>query len=285
MNVSKRESLNSNSLKQDEKTGFVMPQVMGILNVTPDSFSDGGQFSHIDQALAQVENMVAHGASYIDVGGESTRPGAVDVSIQDELERVIPVLKAIKARFDVKVSIDTSKASVMAESIEHGADLINDVRALQNDGCIDVVAQCDLPVCLMHMQGKPRTMQTAPVYNNVVNDVYRFFEARIAQCEAAGIKRNRIILDPGFGFGKTVEQNFELLAKLPYFKSLGIPILVGTSRKSMIGHLLNKPVNERLAGSLATVLIAAQKGADIIRVHDVAETIDVLKVLKASSGY
>lgn len=266
-------------------TKFVTPQVMGILNVTPDSFSDGGKFSQLDQALAQVESMVAHGASYIDIGGESTRPGAADVLEHDEINRVIPVLKAIKARFDVKVSIDTSKAFVMAESIEHGADLINDVRALQNDGCIEVLAQCDLPVCLMHMQGLPRTMQTAPVYDNVVDDVYRFFQARIAQCEAAGINQKRIILDPGFGFGKTVEQNFELLAKLSHFQSLGVPLLVGTSRKSMIGNLLNKLVNERLAGSLATVLIAAQNGADIIRVHDVAESIDVLKVLEASSAY
>lgn len=263
----------------------VMPQVMGILNVTPDSFSDGGKFAHIDKALAQVETMIAHGASYIDIGGESTRPGAVAVSSHDELERVIPVLKAIKARFTIQVSIDTSKASVMAESIEHGADLINDVRALQNEGCLEVIAQSHLPVCIMHMQGTPTTMQTAPSYTSVVSDVYRFFEARIAQCEAVGIKQERIIIDPGFGFGKTLEQNYELLAKLPTFKTLGTPILVGTSRKSMIGNLLNKPVNERLAGSLATALIGAQKGANIIRVHDVAETMDVLKVLQASSGY
>ena len=268
-----------------KKTEFVIPKVMGILNVTPDSFSDGGQFSQIEKALSQVENMIAQGAAYIDIGGESTRPGAPDVAEQEELERVIPVLKAIKARFDIQVSIDTSKAAVMAESIAYGADLINDVRALQNEGCVEVLAQCDLPVCLMHMQGLPRTMQNAPVYNNVVADVGLFFEERLAICEQAGISKERIILDPGFGFGKTLTQNYQLLDQLPQLKAFGLPLLVGTSRKSMIGNLLNKPINERLAGSLATVLIAAQKGADIIRVHDVSETVDVLKVLEASYNY
>ena len=286
MNTSSTEFMSKNNQASIVKpTAFIMPKVMGILNVTPDSFSDGGQFSQIEKALSQVENMIAQGASYIDIGGESTRPGAPDVAEQEELERVIPVLKAIKARFDIKVSIDTSKAAVMAESIEHGADLINDVRALQNEGCVDVLAQCDLPVCLMHMQGLPRTMQSAPVYNNVVADVSQFFAERLAICEQAGIVKGRLILDPGFGFGKTLTQNYQLLDQLPQLKALGFPLLVGTSRKSMIGNLLNKPVNERLAGSLATVVIAAQKGADIIRVHDVSETVDVLKVLEASYHY
>lgn len=261
---------------------FLLPEVMGILNVTPDSFSDGGKFSRIDDALRQVEKMISQGASYIDIGGESTRPGAQDVSSADELTRVIPVLKAIKSQFDIKVSIDTSKASVMEQAIAEGADVINDVRALQNEGCIEVVAKSSLPVCLMHMQGLPRSMQHAPVYDDVVKDVYAFFESRIRLCEQAGISRDRIIIDPGFGFGKTLTQNYALLNKLSDFKSLNAPILVGTSRKSMIGNLLNKPVGERLAGSLATVIIAAQKGANIIRVHDVAETLDVLKVLQAT---
>lgn len=253
--------------------------VMGILNVTPDSFSDGGKFTQIDRALLQVEQMIEDGASIIDIGGESTRPGAVDVSEKDEAERVIPLLKAIKQRFDIKVSIDTSKANVMAESIEHQADIINDVRALQNDGCLAVMAQTDLPICLMHMQGLPRTMQVKPQYDDLIKDIHSFFEARIAACNEVGIATDRIILDPGFGFGKTLEQNYELLAKISSFKSFGLPILAGLSRKSMIGNLLNREVGERLAGSITTAVIAAQQGANIIRVHDVKETVDALKVL------
>ncbi|MDO7086387.1 dihydropteroate synthase [Pseudocolwellia sp. AS88] len=253
--------------------------VMGILNVTPDSFSDGGKFTQIDRALLQVEQMIEDGASIIDIGGESTRPGAVDVSEKDEAERVIPLLKAIKQRFDIKVSIDTSKANVMAESIEHQADIINDVRALQNDGCLAVMAQTDLPICLMHMQGLPRTMQVKPQYDDLIKDIHSFFEARIAACNEVGIATDRIILDPGFGFGKTLEQNYELLAKISSFKSFGLPILAGLSRKSMIGNLLNREVGERLAGSITTAVIAAQQGASIIRVHDVRETVDALKIL------
>ena len=257
------------------------PQVMGILNVTPDSFSDGGKFAHFDHALDQVERMIAAGATIIDIGGESTRPGAKDVSEKDELERVIPVLKAIKQKFDVVVSIDTSKASVMKAAIESGADIINDVRALQNEGCLAVLANSDVPICLMHMQGLPRTMQNEPTYSNVVDDIILFFEQRINACVDAGITKERLILDPGFGFGKTLAQNFHLLANLSAFEKLDCPILAGISRKSMIGNLLNRDVEQRLAGSLSTAIVAVQQGAKIIRVHDVEETVDAIKILKA----
>lgn len=257
------------------------PQVMGILNVTPDSFSDGGKFAHFDHALEQVERMIAAGATIIDIGGESTRPGAKDVSEKDELERVIPVLKAIKQKFDVVVSIDTSKASVMKAAIESGADIINDVRALQNEGCLAVLANSDVPICLMHMQGLPRTMQNEPTYSNVVDDIILFFEQRINACIDAGIAKERLILDPGFGFGKTLAQNFHLLANLSAFEKLNCPILAGISRKSMIGNLLNRDVEKRLAGSLSTAIVAVQQGAKIIRVHDVEETVDAIKILKA----
>lgn len=257
------------------------PQVMGILNVTPDSFSDGGKFTHIEHALAQVERMIADGASIIDIGGESTRPGAVVVSDEDELVRVIPVLKAIKQRFNVFVSIDTSKASVMSAAIAAGADIINDVRALQNEGCLAAVAKSNIPVCLMHMQGLPQTMQDSPRYDDVITDVEVFFQQRIDACVSAGIARERIILDPGFGFGKTLEQNFHLLANLSVFCQFGLPLLAGLSRKSMIGNLLNRDVEQRIAGSLSAAIIAAQQGANIIRVHDVQATVDALTILKA----
>jgi len=258
-----------------------LPQVMGILNVTPDSFSDGGKFSRIDFALTQVEKMIADGAAIIDIGGESTRPGAKDVSEKNELERVIPVLKAIKKRFDIIVSIDTSKAVVMSEAITHGAGIINDVRALQNDDCLKVLAQDQsVAICLMHMQGLPRTMQQAPQYNDLIKDIIHFFQQRISACAEAGIIKSRLVLDPGFGFGKSLEQNYNLLANMSKFQSLDLPLLAGLSRKSMIGNLLNREVNDRLAGSLATAIIAAQQGAKIIRVHDVKETVDTLKILQ-----
>jgi dihydropteroate synthase len=260
------------------------PQVMGILNVTPDSFSDGGQFSRIDSALRQAEQMIADGATIIDIGGESTRPGAKDVSVKDELARVIPVLKAINARFNIIVSIDTSKAAVMSEGITYGAGIINDVRALQNEGCLTVLAQDQgVGICLMHMQGLPRTMQHNPHYVNLIDDITIFFQERILACTQAGINRSRLILDPGFGFGKSLEQNYSLLANMAKFQCLDLPILAGLSRKSMIGNLLNREINERLAGSLATAIIAAQQGARIIRVHDVKETVDALKVLQATN--
>jgi dihydropteroate synthase len=269
----------------DQHLDLVNPQVMGILNVTPDSFSDGGQFTQLNTALHQVEQMITDGANIIDIGGESTRPGAADVSEKDEISRVIPVLKAIKQRFNIIVSIDTSKANVMAEAIANGAGLINDVRALQNDGCLDIISQCNIPVCLMHMQGLPRTMQTSPYYHNLIDDIKAFFGNRIDDCAEVGIDKQRIILDPGFGFGKSLEQNYQLLAHFSDFKSFDLPLLAGLSRKSMIGNLLNRDVDKRLAGSLTTAVLAAQQGAKIIRVHDVRETMDALKIINAVAEF
>ena len=260
-------------------------QVMGILNVTPDSFSDGGKFTCFDNALKQVEQMIHNGVDIIDIGGESTRPGAVDVSVQDEISRVIPLLKAIKSRFDINVSIDTSKSEVMGEAITYGAGMINDVRALQNKGCIDVVAQSDIAICLMHMQGMPRTMQENPQYGDVISDILEFFKQRIRCCEQQGVNKERLILDPGFGFGKTLAHNYEVLAQFSQFTSLGLPVLAGISRKSMIGNLLNREVDERLAGSLTAAIVAVQQGANIIRVHDVQESVDAINILKAVAQY
>ncbi|TWX67962.1 dihydropteroate synthase [Colwellia demingiae] len=278
-------SSNNANQEQAQQQITIQAQVMGILNVTPDSFSDGGKFATFDKALAQVEQMIIDGVDIIDIGGESTRPGAVDVSEEDELARVIPLLKAIKSNFDIKVSIDTSKAEVMSQAIAHGADIINDVRALQNEGCLAVLAQSNVPICLMHMQGLPRSMQQNPQYDDVIGDIKQFFIDRISVCEQAGINRERLILDPGFGFGKTLEQNYQLLAQLNQFSDLGLPLLSGTSRKSMIGNLLARNVDERLAGSLTTAIIAAQQNASIIRVHDVKETVDALKVLSITAKY
>lgn len=268
----------------ENKAPFVMPQVMGILNVTPDSFSDGGKFILAEHALTQVESMIESGVNIIDIGGESTRPGAKAVSVRDEINRVIPVLKAIKSRFNIKVSIDTSKAEVMAEALNYNADMINDVCALQNSGCLDVISQSDIPVCIMHMQGSPRTMQASPTYNDLIHDITCFFQERINTCESHHINKNRLILDPGFGFGKTLEQNYKLLANLQAFQVFKLPLLSGTSRKSMIGNLLNCEVEQRLAGSLTTAIIAAQQGANILRVHDVKETVDALAILKATAA-
>ena len=259
------------------------PQVMGILNVTPDSFSDGGKFFNPKNALTQVKGMIEAGATIIDVGGESTRPGAVEVSLEDELNRVIPVIKAIKQHFQVLVSVDTSKAQVMEQSILAGADIINDVRALQNESCVEVMAKyTSVPICIMHMQGLPRTMQNNPSYDDVVGDINSFFTRRLAEMNKAGIASSRVMLDPGFGFGKTLEQNYQLLSRLNEFDVFNRPILVGMSRKSMIGNLLNREINERLAGSITAAVLAAQQGANIIRVHDVQETVDALKVLAAT---
>ena len=259
------------------------PQVMGIVNLTPDSFSDGGKFNSIDNALAQVEQMLSDGVSIIDLGGESTRPGAPDVAESEELNRVIPVLKAIKKRFAVMVSVDTSKAGVMAEALNYDVDIINDVCALKNEGCLEVVSQTDIPVCLMHMQGSPRTMQKQPTYHDIIEDIKTFFHQRINACQQVGIDKQRLILDVGFGFGKTLTQNYHLLANLSQFHEFKLPLLSGTSRKSMIGNLLNCDVEQRLAGSLTTAIIAAQQGAQILRVHDVKETVDALKVLQATT--
>ncbi len=257
-------------------------QVMGILNVTPDSFSDGGQFHARHCALRHVEQMLSEGVDIIDVGGESTRPGAASVSVEEELERVIPVITAIRERFDVALSVDTSKPEVMQAAVSAGADLINDVCALQQPGALIACAPLTVPICLMHMQGQPRTMQQSPRYHDVVQDVSQFFQERIATCETAGIARQRLILDPGFGFGKTLSHNVDLLRRLTAFSDLGLPILVGLSRKSMIGTLLdNRPIEGRLHGSVAGAVIAAMQGANIVRVHDVGATVDALKIVNA----
>lgn len=261
------------------------PLVMGILNVTPDSFSDGGQYSSFELACQHADTMVSQGAQFIDIGGESTRPGADEVSLDAELARVLPLIEYVAAKHDVWISIDTSKPEVMRQAVNAGAHLINDVRALMAPQALEMAAQLQVPVCLMHMQGKPSTMQLAPDYQNVIADVASFLTERIQACIAAGILREQLLIDPGFGFGKTVEHNYELLAKLQHFQQFDLPILIGLSRKSMIGELLGKPIGERLAGSLAGAMLAAQNGAQIIRVHDVAETVDVLKVLQATQTY
>ena len=258
------------------------PVVMGILNVTPDSFSDGGSYCQLDSAVKQAQILLNQGAKIIDIGGESTRPGAPDVSLEDELERVIPLVKALRKTSDCIISIDTSKSEVMRQAIIAGADIINDVRALQEPGAIEVLAQYpEVAICLMHMQGQPRTMQSNPHYDDLFTDINEFFAERLAKCEQAGIQQQRIILDPGFGFGKTLAHNYEILNKFDVFNQFKLPVLAGLSRKSMIGNLLNRDTNERLAGSLAGALIAAQNGAKIIRVHDVQETADVLAVWQA----
>jgi dihydropteroate synthase len=256
------------------------PKIMGILNVTPDSFSDGGQYADTDKALQHAKTMVEQGASIIDVGGESTRPGASDVLLNEELDRILPVIERIKNELDCWVSIDTSKAVVMTEAVKAGADIINDVRALQEDGALFAAVNANVPVCLMHMQGQPRSMQKAPDYRDVVAEVKCFLNERSLQCIKAGIKRENIIIDLGFGFGKSLLHNFELLNATQQFTALGFPVLTGVSRKSMFGQLLNRDINSRLAGSLAGAMIAMQQGSKIIRVHDVAETVDVMKVLK-----
>ncbi len=254
------------------------PHVMGILNVTPDSFSDGGNFNQIERAMAHARQMVSDGATLIDIGGESTRPGAPDVSEQEELDRVIPVIKRIAAELEVMISLDTSKAGVMREGCQAGAHLINDVRALQEEGALQAAAEARVPVCLMHMQGQPRTMQVEPHYDDLLGEVRGFFDERITACMAAGIVREQLLLDPGYGFGKTLAHNYQLLVAQKELLDYGLPLLVGMSRKSMIGNLLGRPVDERLAGSLACALIGMQHGARIIRVHDVRETMDALRV-------
>ncbi len=261
------------------------PLVMGILNVTPDSFSDGGEYSSFELACRHADEMVEQGATFIDVGGESTRPGAAEVNLREELSRVIPLVEYIAQHHDVWISIDTSKAEVMKQAVEAGAHLINDVRALQEPGALEMAAKLQVPVCLMHMQGLPRSMQNAPIYDDVVNDIKQFFEQRIQACCDAGLKREQLLIDPGFGFGKSLAHNYELLNRLDEFKSLGLPILVGLSRKSMMGNLLHRDVSERLAGSLAGAMLSAQRGAGILRVHDVPETVDVLKVLNATRSF
>lgn len=258
------------------------PVVMGVLNVTADSFSDGGRYRSFEAALAHGRAMVAAGAGIIDVGGESTRPGARPVSLQEELDRVLPVIEALRGELAAVISIDTMKPAVMSAAVAAGAGMVNDVLALQAPGAIAAVAASQAAVCLMHMQGTPQTMQSAPQYADVVGEVGAFLQARADACLAAGIGADRIVLDPGFGFGKTLQHNLALLAGLQQLAAGRFPLLAGLSRKSMLGRLLGRPVEQRLAGSLALATIAALHGARIIRCHDVAETCDAVAVAWAT---
>jgi len=256
------------------------PLVMGILNVTPDSFSDGGRFSTIDGAVTHARGMVVGGADIIDIGGESTRPGAIPVSALEEIERVLPVIQAIRRDSDIAISVDTSKAEVMDAVQSEDIDLINDVFALRHEGALGTASQSGLPVCLMHMLGKPRTMQQNPVYEDVVSEVYNFFADRVSACETSGISKSRLILDTGFGFGKSPQDNLRLINQLPKFLELGLPLLVGLSRKSTIGMI----VDDSLIGSVSGALFALSKGARILRVHDVAQTVSAIRVWRSFAG-
>ncbi|HCN46698.1 MAG TPA: dihydropteroate synthase [Pseudomonas sp.] len=255
--------------------------VMGILNITPDSFSDGGRFTQRDAALRHAEAMVVAGATLIDVGGESTRPGARMVTALEELERVAPIVETLSHELDVVISVDTSTPAVIRESARLGAGLINDVRSLSRDGALDAAAATGLPICLMHMRGEPGNMQDDPHYEDVTAEVVSYLEERMAACAMVGIGAERIILDPGFGFAKNLEHNLSLFKHMDSLQRLGRPLLVGVSRKSMIGLTLNRPVNERMYGSLALAALAMTKGASILRVHDVAETVDVVRMIAA----
>lgn len=257
-----------------------VPQVMGIINVTPDSFSDGGKFNSVDSALEQAKKMIAAGATILDIGGESTRPGAPDVELEEELNRVVPVIEAIRAHSQIWISIDTSKAEVMRQAVQAGADIINDVRALQEPGALEAAAEANVPVCLMHMQGQPRTMQSAPHYEDILSDISQFLEERVRACESVGIAKEQLILDPGFGFGKTLAHNYHLLAHLEQFHQLGLPLLAGMSRKSMIFKVLDKKPADCTVASVTCATIAAMKGAQILRVHDVDETIEAMKMVQ-----
>ena len=264
-------------------------QVMGILNVTPDSFSDGGslydqQQLSVDVLLQKATEMVEQGAAILDIGGESTRPNAKLVTVQQEMDRVLPALELLVDNLDVVISIDTSSAALMTEAAKLGAGMLNDVRALEREGAMSAAAATGLPVCLMHMQGTPQTMQQAPKYQSVTAEVMSYLRNRAQLCEQAGIGANQIILDPGFGFGKTLEQNLQLLQYTSAFVASGYPVLIGTSRKSMFGQLLARDVADRLAGGLASVAYAVMQGAAIVRVHDVKETVDVVTVIEAVKG-
>lgn len=254
---------------------------MGVINVTPDSFSDGGKFLQTDKAVKQAIALIQQGADIIDVGGESTRPGADVVSVNDEIKRVVPVIQQLRELYPhISLSIDSSKPQVMQAAIKAGADFINDVNALQSDGALRIAAESNLPVCLMHKQGHPKSMQEQPQYDNVLTEVMEFFKQRIDNCLATGIKTENIILDPGIGFGKTLEHNLTLLKNIKQLKSLGYPLLIGVSRKTMIGDILNAEVDDRLYGSLAIAQFAYMQGVEFLRVHDVKATADVLKVTK-----
>ena len=254
------------------------PLLMGILNTTPDSFSDGGACFRPDDALRQAVRMVAEGADLLDIGGESTRPGAADVGQQEELDRVLPVIERLRAELDTPLSIDTSKPAVMRAAVAAGAAMINDVLALRAEGALQAAAELAVPVCLMHMQGQPRDMQRDPRYRDVVAEVSRFLLDRASACEQAGMSRDSVLLDPGFGFGKTLQHNQKLFAAIPQLATLGFPLLVGVSRKSMLGQMTGQPVDQRLVASAVAAALAARAGARILRVHDVAATRDALAV-------
>lgn len=256
------------------------PVIMGILNVTPDSFSDGGEYDRVDAAVARALAMEAEGAQVIDVGGESTRPGAQPVNADQEIERVVPVIEAVRRQSGVQISIDTSKPEVMAAAVRAGANLVNDVNALRAEGAVECCVGLGVPVCLMHMQGEPRTMQQSPEYSDVVAEVRDFLLARAQSCIKAGIAAEQILLDPGFGFGKSLEHNIELFSRLHELCALNFSVLIGVSRKSMLGTILDRPVEQRVIGSVAAAVIAYGKGARWFRVHDVAETRDALELCK-----
>jgi dihydropteroate synthase len=260
------------------------PKIMAIINVTPDSFSDGGTLTSVQMAVDHALRMVAQGADMLDIGGESTRPNAVPVKVDEELARVIPVIEALAAAVHVPISIDTSKPEVMRAAVAAGAGFINDVYALRRDGALEAAAELGVPVCLMHMPGNPLTMQQDVHYDEVLVQVRQFLTERLFACEMAGIPKKHLVIDPGFGFGKLLQHNLDLLANLDYFKQLGVPVLAGLSRKSMIGQITGRDLGDRVVGSVAAALLAAQNGAQIIRVHDVAETKDALAVLSAVDG-
>lgn len=257
------------------------PRLMGVLNVTPDSFSDGGEFLAPDAALRRGERLAEEGADILDIGGESTRPGAVAVTPAEEIDRVVPVIAALARRIPLPLSIDTSKPEVMRAAVDAGAGMINDVRALALPGALEAAAAAGVPVCLMHMQGEPASMQVAPTYDDVVSEVAAFLASRAEACVAAGIPRERLLLDPGFGFGKSLAHNLALLAGLDRIAALGLPVLVGLSRKSMIGKITGRGLGDRLAGSLAAAVLAVERGARVVRVHDVAATLDALRMVQA----
>ncbi len=268
----------------DPDSGFVAPRIMGVLNVTPDSFSDGGRFVAPEAALVRAREMVAEGAAIIDVGGESSRPGSRPVLPEDELDRVIPVIQAIATEMPVMISVDTSKPEVMRAAVAAGATMINDIRALAAEGAVETVAELGAAVCLMHMQGAPQHMQRAPHYEDVVAEVGVFLEQRVAACLKAGIPHHKLLIDPGFGFGKSLAHNLALLANLGQFVAMGLPVLVGISRKSMLGTLTGRAEGGRVAAGIAAAMIAADQGVHIIRTHDVAPTVDALKVQTAVRG-
>ena len=279
--------MTSNLTAGDRQIDLSSPVCMGIINATPDSFSDGSELKLSDQPIFKVdlnktlqraESMVAAGALILDVGGESTRPGAAAVSEEEQLSRVIPIVEIIRSNIDVCISVDTSSAVVMKAAIAAGAEMINDIRALTEEGVLTALAKSSVAICLMHMQGEPRTMQQTIEYANVVDEVYGFFEERVNQCRAAGIKKERLCIDPGFGFGKTLQNNYELLKNLANFSQLDIPILIGLSRKSMIGDVVGRAVGQRLAGSITAAVHGLIEGANIIRTHDVAATMDAIRV-------